>query len=261
MIFEKFYYCLCQYIINKTFYFQMNRQLEQSTITDETKQTVLRPVRGLIEAELIRERLYEALLVSVRTWLSDRPSKVRWSDIQISHILLRYIFNKKATISRPIPDPIFVIGTSSIARRQLYRDLEVMQVSDGIQLADLIDHELILAALDMCTTQIDMDESVILSPKMGGKLIYRNRIQNDFSRLAQRYGYEYYNAAYALGIRYSYLRLLNHGLARAYKNETKLSSNYPLACECFASAFNHYFDNYYSAFPDLEVCFGSRGCF
>jgi hypothetical protein len=31
--------------------------------------------------------------------------------------------------------------------------------------------------------------------------------------------------------------------------------------EGFGSAFNHYFNMYYSAFPDLEACFGSKGSF
>ncbi|CAF1199750.1 unnamed protein product [Adineta steineri] len=105
------------------------------------------------------------------------------------------------------------------------------------------------------------DEAVTLSSPPYGKLIYRDDSQEDFAGLAQRYGSKYYNAAYALGLRYSYLRLTGHGLARAYKEDTKRDSKDSRACEGFASAFNHYFDRYYSAFHDLEADFGSRGCF
>jgi hypothetical protein len=217
--------------------------------------------RGLVETELVRERLYKQLLSSIKSWLFHHQARPTWSDKRVSHLLLRYIFNKKATISRPIPDPVFVIGTCPIARRQLSRDLEIEQVNGATQLIELIDDQLVLAALEMCTAEIEMDELILLSRSMGGKLIYRGRVQTDFSRLAQRYGPDYYSAAYALGLRYSYMRLCGHGLARAYKDETKLSPSYPLVCECFASAFNHYFDRYYSAFPDLEAFFGSRGCF
>ena len=89
-----------------------------------------------------------------------------------------------------------------------------------------------------------------------GRVHYRH--QNGWTSL---HIINYYNAAYALGLRYSSLRLTGHGLARAYRDETKRSPDCPFACECFASAFNHYFDRYYSAFPDLEMFFGSRGCF
>ena len=148
-----------------------------------------------------------------------------------------------------------------MARHQLSRDLDAIQVEDGAQLSELIDYELVLAALDVCTIDIRMNEPVFISSTMDQTLIYRDRVQQDFSALAQRYGSDYYNAAYALGLRYSYLRLTGHGLARAYRDETKRSPDCPFACECFASAFNHYFDRYYSAFPDLEMFFGSRGCF
>jgi hypothetical protein len=239
----------------------------QTTI-EETKHLLMKSqhhetisYRGLVETELVRERLYKNLLSFIKSWLFNRPDRPRWSETQVSHLLLRYIFNKKATISRPIPDPVFVIGTCMIARRQLCRDLESEGMTGGTQLADLIDHELVVAALDMCTTEIGLDTRVILSPNVDGKLVYQGRVQEDFSGLAQRYGPQYYNAAYALGLRYSYLNLSSHGLSRAYKHETKLNPNSPLACECFASAFNHYFIKYYSAFPDLEGFFGSRGCF
>ena len=217
--------------------------------------------RRLIETELLRERLYTSLVNEVKSWLLRHQRRLPWSEMQVSHLLLRYIFNKKATIFQSSSDPVFVIGISSIARQQLGRDLAAIQLTNALELTELIDDELARAASEMRTTKIMMDDPVILSPSINGKLIYRERMQEDFSQLAQRYGPDRYHAAYALGVRYSYLRLAAHGLSRAYKEETKLSPNDRLACECFASAFNHYFDQYYSAFPDLETFFGSRGCF
>lgn len=217
--------------------------------------------RGLIETELVRERLYKELLSSFNRWLFDHQPSLKWTEMQMAHILLRYIFNKKATVSGPTSDPVFVIGTSPLARRQLDKDLTYGNVPDSSELADFIDHHLLLAALFMSSKEIAMDEQVHLSQPTGEKLMYRDRTQADFAQLAKRYGADYYNAAYALGLRYSYLPLGGHGFARIYKDATSLSSNSPLACECFASAFNHYFDRYYSAFPDLEMFFGSNGCF
>jgi hypothetical protein len=217
--------------------------------------------RSLVETELVRERLYKQLLIFVKSFLFRQEARPPWSEKQVSHLLLRYIFIKKATISRPMSDPVFVIGTCPIARHLLDRDLKFKQMTGATQLTELIDHQLVLAALEMCTTEIGMDEPVLLSSNTNGELIYRGRVQKDFSQLGQRYGFDHYNAAYALGLRYSYMRLWCHGLAREYKKETQLSPSYPRACESFASAFNHYFDRYYSAFPDLEIFFGSRGCF
>lgn len=217
--------------------------------------------RGLIETELVRKKLYEELLGTIESWLYQRKAQSTWSKKEISHLLLRYIFVKKASRARPVPDPVFVIGTCANAQHLIRRDFELKRTNGALELAELIDRHLVLAALEVLTAEIGMDESVILLSDSIGNLSYRGRTQKDFSRLAQRYGPAHYNAAYALGLRYSYIRLRNHGLAREYGKETRLSSNYPLACECFASAFNHYFDQYYSAFPDLEVYFGSRGCF
>ena len=217
--------------------------------------------QNLVETELIREKLYEEILESVRKWIFDSNDRIRLSEMQISHILLRYIFNKKATTSSPPSDPVFVIGTSELARRQLHRDLNNAKLRDAEKLADLIDNELKKAVRSFRFKKIEKDEPVTLSSTTDNKLIYRGRSQEDFARLAQRYGPKYYNAAYALGLRYSYIHLTGHGLARSYKEDTKRDADDPSACEGFASAFNHYFDRYYSAFPDLETFFGSRGCF
>ncbi|CAF5047150.1 unnamed protein product, partial [Rotaria sp. Silwood1] len=48
-----------------------------------------------------------------------------------------------------MPDPVFAIGTCPIARRQLCRDLEHRQVTNAIQLVELIDHQLVLSALEV----------------------------------------------------------------------------------------------------------------
>lgn len=66
--------------------------------------------------------------------------------------------------------------------------------------------------------------------------------------------------ALALQIRYNYLELKHHGLARTFK-QMGHRSNDPYMIEGFASSFNHYFDKYCSAFPDLESSFGSLGSF
>jgi hypothetical protein len=215
----------------------------------------------LVEVELRRKTLYEELLDRLKDWKFDCGFRIHLSEKEISHILLRYIFNKKATTSSPESDPVFVTGTSKLARDQLERDLKNVNLKGAKDLADLIDNELSNAARKIRNEKFRKDQPVVLSLSTDRQLIYRHRSQDDFTRLAERYGPQYYNAAFALGLRYSYICLSGHGLARAYEEDTKRSANDPLACEGFASAFNHHFDRYYSAFPDLEAFFGSRGCF
>lgn len=216
---------------------------------------------SLIEIEQRRKTLYEDLLEYVRRWLIERNGRIRLSAMQLSHILLRYIFNKKATTSKRRSDPVFVTGMSKLARHQLQRDLDNAYMKGAEELADLIDEELESAADKIYSEKFQKDKPVELSSSIDHKLIYRGRSQEDFARLGQHYGPKYYNAAYALGLRYSYICLTGHGLARSYKEDTKRRADDPLACEGFASAFNHYFDRYYSAFPDLEAFFGSCGSF
>ena len=88
-------------------------------------------------------------------------------------------------------------------------------------------------------------------------IVYGKWKYPDIANLAKK-NPAYIRHALALNIRYSYLNLNNHGLARNYVDFHLTPQQ---ATEGFASSFNHYFDNYYSAFPDLESVFGSRGSF
>ncbi|CAF3625317.1 unnamed protein product, partial [Rotaria sp. Silwood2] len=56
-----------------------------------------------------------------------------------------------------MPDPVFAIGTCPIARRQLCHDLECLQVTTATQLVEFIDHQLVLAALEVRTANIGID--------------------------------------------------------------------------------------------------------
>ena len=238
---------------------KVNNNVPQILTSSENMDVSSNP--RLVEMELVRQRLYISIVKKITRWLSENQSRLPWSETQISHLLLRYIFNKNATNTQLLPDPVFIIGESSMARRQLDRDLRSIHLNNAMELAHIIDDELEHAATEMSRTNIDYDQPVTMSVESKSKLIYRGTLQEDFAQLGKRYGPDYYRPAYALGLRYTYLHLAAHGLSRAYKDETKLPQNDRHACECFASAFNHYFDKYYSAFPDLEKFFGSRGSF
>ncbi|CAF1534719.1 unnamed protein product, partial [Adineta steineri] len=164
----------------------------------------------LIEVELRRKTLYEDILKCIKNWIfdqSDRNDRRRLTEMQMSHLLLRYIFNKKATLFDSKSDPVFIIGKSSLARKQLERDLKNINLKGAEKLAEIIDGELESAATQLRSEKFRKDKQVTLSTSTDGKLIYRDRSQKDFNQLAQRYGADYYNAAYALGLRYTYICL------------------------------------------------------
>ena len=79
----------------------------------------------------------------------------------------------------------------------------------------------------------------------------------DSGALAQNFPHEL-PAIVCLHLRYRYLQLTTHGLAYPYAAYGYIKSR---GIECFANAFNRYFDAWYSVFPDLEARFGSRGNF
>ena len=59
-------------------------------------------------------------------------------------------------------------------------------------------------------------------------------------------------------MRYKYMGIATHSLSLDYK---EMGYSKEDACEGFGGVFNHYFDCFGSAFPDLESSFGSFGNF
>jgi hypothetical protein len=208
----------------------------------------------LVNQELKRSFLYRQILNAIQNYLSD------WNHKEIQHLLLRFIFNRK--IEEKNDDPVFVIGSNSsqfLANEQLISDIQFKYgishktKESGQYLCNMIDHYI-----------RECKNSLLKIESLGGNLMKapnKNEIfdhDDGFKSLLEKYP-QYPNHAIALHIRYNYMGLKNHGLARNYKDDTKLNPNEGV--ECFASSFNHYFDEYYSAFPDLESVFGSRGNF
>lgn len=127
------------------------------------KTTDITSHKCLVEVELRRRALYADLLESVKRWLFERSSRIRLSKRQLSHILLHYIFNKKATTSTSQADPVFITGTSKLARCQLQRYLENAHLKVDEELADLIDEKLESATEKMHSTKFRMDNQAELS--------------------------------------------------------------------------------------------------
>lgn len=206
------------------------------------------PEEKLIETELLRKRIYEKEFID---WATKEIPELKYKEI--CHILLRYLFNK--IISKTDEeDPIFIETRSILAEEQLKKDFVYNKSSrDPQKFIDQLEKKFSLGATVMAGEVLRPDRKVSLS---GDKIMYGTWKYDDISSLAKK-NPESIKYALALNIRYNYLKLTTHGLARVYKDMAKPSEG----CEAFASAFNHYFDRFCSAFPDLETPFGSMGSF
>jgi len=212
----------------------------------------------IIERELIREKLYNDILLSLKNYMgpflkNQRPNN-KWSDKEFNHLLLRFLLNKIIT-KTDNDDPIFIYNTSKFAENQLIMDNNYSGLNfNPTQLMSLLDNLFKSAYDTLQQTNILDDDIPTLS---NNKIIYKNIEYDDIAKLAEN-NPEYISYALALNIRYKYIHLESHGLARQYE---LMGFNQEDACEGFASAFNHYFNTYCSAFPDLERPFGSIGSF
>jgi hypothetical protein len=210
----------------------------------------------IIETELLRKRLFQEILDKI----SDKLKNYLQSK-EIQHLLLRYIFNKIIE-RRPYNDPVFIHEYSDICYLQVEKDFEFKDIKINTkEFVDYLDNLLKISETqikyDIDNNLINNDKTIIFNSETN-LLSYDNKLYKNISNLANNNNSEIYCYSIALNIRYSYLHLSTHGLARDYY---KMGYNKTDGFEIFASSFNHYFDFYHSAFPDLEKPFGSLGSF
>lgn len=200
----------------------------------------------MINHELLREQKYQRVL----RWLRDqapRGAKVK----HLNEMLLRYVFNLSASDK---DDPVF-ITTSVVAQQQFHKDILSFGLGDDAR-AVYLTTELVKrfkqCAREMAVAQLPLDDKVTRGIQQGkAYLLYGGRKLPDLRDLGRVDA----AAAFALQLRYNYLQLNNHGLARLYTDSPTD------ATEAFAHPFNRYYQRYCSFFPDLERRFGSLGSF
>jgi hypothetical protein len=212
----------------------------------------------IIERELVRQKLYNDILQSLKNYMNpfikNQKGKDKWGTKEFNHLLLRYILNKIITKTDE-DDPIFIYNKSEIVRKQLDKDNKYSGLNyDLDDLINFIDNELKKAYDILKNTELKKDSEVKI---VDNKLEYKGIMYNDISKLGEN-NPKYIRYAVALNIRYTYIHLETHGLAREYD---LMGFDRDSACEGFASAFNHYFNTFCSAFPDLERPYGSIGSF
>ena len=213
----------------------------------------------IIETELVRKHSWESIRSRVLSLRLEDENGRLLNLKENSNLMLRYLFNKIITRTSE-DDPVMITSESSIAKQQVVEDFDYHRVinCEPDKFSTLLETGLIEGKKAVDCIQA-YDQSIIYEAGNGSsaKLRYKKVIYEDIGGLATA-NREYCAEAIALQIRYTYLRLMTHGLANDYAGLGYKPND---AVEAFASAFNHYFTRYYSAFPDLETCFGSLGSF
>lgn len=217
------------------------------------------PCNKIIETELYRKKLYNNIIDKVSHKLN------KYLELkEIQHFVLRYIFNK--IIQRTYDDdPIFIPKYSEICYLQVEKDLEFknikidnMNTKEFVEYIDtLLENSLNELHNALKNNIIEEDDSIIYN-EHSNLFTYKNKTYKNISNLANINNKHLHCYCISLNIRYSYLCLSTHGLARNYN---KMGYSKTEGIEIFASSFNHYFNLYHSAFPDLEKPFGSLGSF
>jgi len=184
---------------------------------------------------------------------------------KINFMLLRYVFNKIADRknesdeknSKLKGDPVFITIVSSLAISQFKDDFEYFGIKkhSSESVYSMIEKKFAGAVDRLRNQKIKIDGPIMLT---GSNIVYGSKVYPDISSLGKN-NPSHLNEALALQIRYKYMHLETYGLSNCYAEMGYKPSDKIL--EGFASAFNHFFDAYCSAFPDLETCFGSRGSF
>jgi hypothetical protein len=207
-------------------------------------------MQSIIEPELVRRHLHEQFLVKVNRLFYKSYSHL--SHSYANQIVLRYILNKNITKTSD-DDPVFITSKSKIAEKQIIEDFKYSNIDMNPQIfIDMLEKYLKESSDTIANIKFSNDHKVIIK---NNYLYYDNeRKLYDISHLSLVSPHH----AYALNLRYTYLHLEAHGLARPFEEDGYKRDQ---CAEAFASSFNHYFDEYCSAFPDLETVFGSRGSF
>lgn len=207
----------------------------------------------LVWRELVRRELYERIVTQIREKLQPFMR-----EKEIRHLVLRYVLTK--VIDRENgSDPVFMVTPSEKAESGLRRDLEFHHCLHALSPLWL-QRQFEQAATTLRDRETHFDPQVTPLPQFscqGNRITCQGEVWPDYADLASRYP-QHLPFVVALHLRYGYLGLWRHGLARCYRQMKFLPHQ---ALEGFASAFNHYFDRFCSAFPDLETPFGSRGSF
>lgn len=203
-------------------------------------------------------------------------TKVKMLDKDLKLLLLRYFFNKNNNYNNfvgeveqngvvrkqrnIVADPVFLTNQCDEAVDQLIKDFEFQKLgskTDAINLSYLIDSEFYKAS--KAIKEFAMKPKSATYSIENGKVIYDGITIPDEANILASLSTDSNIDIYALlWLRYNYIALGTQGLSMIYE-DFKIKDKSKVV-EAFAGAFNHYFKNWGSAFPE-EIQLGSFGNF
>jgi hypothetical protein len=223
----------------------------------------------ILELELERQRRFTEDVAWLRkTFLPSVNAR------QASLFLLRILFNQVVGRKDDAEDAVFCVSPSPLTLPQIDEDLKYKNITN-VGARELLDQVLrrwsehaaalrVHKATRAFTVTLRKDELHVWEqrPSLGKAeaaattaILY----VADVNSLGRKFPSELERLA-ALHIRYRYIGLDYQGAARDFAG-LGYKADDTSVIEGFASALNHYFHRYCSAFPDLEKAFGSMGSF
>jgi hypothetical protein len=249
----------------------INRMLKLS-IPDDTQ---------VVNKERLRQEIYEDILDDIESYLQilniDYP--------EINKMINNYIFNKLIE-KQAYDDPVIVSTKSEIANSKIFSDLKyyekiknvTINKKDKYNIVNYIQNIFSKYSEYLTTDKIISDGPIDINTE-NRHLIYwysyndvltdsfepKSLLINIDDFMLEKLGDKIFKNTHkyiACYLRYQYLNLNTVALAFDYEHDenTKYFDK-DNTLECFSSVFNFYYNNWCSAFPDIENVFGSIGSF
>jgi hypothetical protein len=194
---------------------------------------------------------------------------------QASLFLLRILFNQVVGRQDEVDDAVFCVSRSPLTLPQIAEDLAYKHIAH-VDAGDLLTQLLRRWAAHAAALRAHTPRRAFSVVMQNDELQVRERQHRavagqpgvaeavllrfpDVNSLGRAFPAERERLA-ALHIRYRYIGLDYQGAARDFAGLGYRADDVTVV-EGFASALNHYFVRYCSAFPDLETAFGSIGSF
>ena len=233
------------------------KSLDSATSLEEIDYTVL-------EKELLRKKYYQQIISDFTKLVNKYKLETVLTTKEIYARVVTYLFNKQIENLNPT-DYVFVNGTNTYAAKQFQKDFDYFKIKvSSTEFINMIEQYITKANSEISKvgTFKSKDENLasgILNKNSNEKFVYKNVEISDINKVISNEGnIERRILLLASSMRYKYMGIATHSLSLDYK---ELGYSKEEACEGFGGVFNHYFNCYGSAFPDLEKSFGSFGNF
>lgn len=240
----------------------------------------------IVSKELTRMEVYDDIINDVLDFFNN--NRINIGKEEVRKMINNYIFNK-ISVRTTIDDPVIISQVSKDANSKIFMDLEYIENNirsriDKRVKYNIVKHiqdlfykfsELLVSDNNISDGFIEKKEFESLSSNFIYKYSIPDYLTDEYTEkeitipiydfMREKIGEKLDNNKYeyvACYLRYNYMDLNTIALAFDYSDD--ITTKYfkkETTLECFASVFNFYYDNWCSAFPDIESKFGSLGSF